>query len=636
MRKKAPGSRLQAPGLLFLAACASGGGMAPPDGAPVVDAAPEPDAACQAVPQCGFEVATYAPGAASVSLRGDFAPDGWTQGIAMTREGERFIATLPDLPDGTTFEYKFVVDGSWIVDAENPRSVPDGAGGRNSVAYVDCDRCPVQAFDWRDAILYFVLVDRFANGDPGNDAPVGGVETPANYQGGDLAGVLAKLREGYFDELGVNVLWLSCPFQNAAGVGAGADGHAYSAYHGYWPTNLETIDPRVGTEAVLREVIDEAHARGLKVVLDYVMNHMHEESALVSTHPDWFWPPPGEGGCVCGEGCSWDSEPDRFKCWFRPYLPDFDFRNEAARYYSVTNAADWAQRLGLDGYRLDAVKHIDMSWLTDLRERLSARVAVAGESFYLVGETYTGDRGLLKSFIDPATKLDGQFDFPHRAALVRHLLMRQGTMGELMAFLDDNDAFYGGGSVMGTFLGNHDLPRAVHLAEDQPLFGDWDGGKTRAWSNQPQAPAAREPYERLAVAYAVLLTTPGAPLIYYGDEVGMAGAGDPDNRRMMQFDGWSEPQTWLRDRIAAYAKVRATHEVLRRGRRATRGTTTNGAVYAMVNGAIKVWVAVNRGDNAVAAEGLPAGSYRDLVDGGTVTAPLDLPPRSALILEEMP
>jgi hypothetical protein len=103
---------------------------------------------------------------------------------------------------------------------------------------------------------------------------------------------------------------------------------------------------------------------------------------------------------------------------------------------------------------------------------------------------------------------------------------------------------------------------------------------------------------------------------------------------MMRWDGWSEPQLWLRGRIAAYGRVRAEKAVLRRGRRVTRGASADGAVYAMVNGAVKVWVAINRGDHPVPAEGLPAGRYLDLVDGGTVSAPLDLAPRSALILEE--
>jgi glycosidase len=609
---------------------------APHDGAPspTVDAAPEADAACPSVPSCDHSLSYRAPAAGSVELRGDFAPDGWQQGIAMRREGDRFVATLEDQPDGTVFEYKFLVDGAtWVTDPENARSVPDGAGGRNSVAYLDCDACPGQVFDWRDAVVYFVLVDRFANGDPGNDAPVGGVEMPANFQGGDLAGLREKIQEGYFEDLGVNVLWLSCPLTNAGGSFPGSDGHSYTAFHGYWPTDLATVDPRVGTEELLFQVIGEAQGRGMRVILDYVMNHVHQDSPLYAEHPDWFWP---LDGCVCGSGCSWDDEPDRLRCWFRSYLPDFDFRVEAARHYSVKNAVDWARRLGLDGYRLDAVKHIETSWLTDLRERLSAEVSVDGQPFYLVGETYTGDRGLLKSYIDPATKLDGQFDFPSRAAVIRHVLMRQGTMGDLMGFLDDNDAFYAPGTIMSTFLGNHDLPRVIHLAEDPPQFSEWDMGKARAWIDVPQAPQAREPYERLALAYAILLTTPGAPLIYYGDEYGVPGGGDPDNRRPMPWAGWSEPQLWLRDRIAAYARARAEHPVLRRGRRSTRGSSNDAAVYAMVNGAIKVWVAVNRGDVATEAVGLPAGSYVDLVDGGQVTAPLELGPRSALILQERP
>src|SRR5690606_22666441 len=114
-----------------------------------------------------------------------------------------------------------------------------------------------------------------------------------------------------------------------------------------------------------------AKARGIKIVLDYVMNHVHSESPIYAERPDWFWPlaKPGGGECVCGGGCGWGGDEGR-RCWFRPYLPDFDFTNPEARAYSVDNAIRWAIELGVDGYRLDAVKHIEEQWIRDLRDRL--------------------------------------------------------------------------------------------------------------------------------------------------------------------------------------------------------------------------------------------------------------------------
>lgn len=481
-------------------------------------------------------------------------------------------------------------------------------------------------------MIYFVLVDRFRNGDPSNDVSVPGVEDPADFHGGDLAGVMEAIEEGYFEDLGVNVLWLTAPFDNAGGAWLGDDGRNYSAYHGYWPDDLETIDARVGDEALLRATIDAAHARGLRVILDYVMNHVHQDSPLYAEHTDWFWPlDDGGGACVCGEGCGWDP-PDGLRCWFRPYLPDFDFRNQAARWWSVSNAVGWIKRTGADGYRLDAVKHIETSWVTDLRARVGAEVEVGDGVFYLVGETFTGDRGLIGSYVDPVTRLDGQFDFPLRAEVVRTVLMRQGGMDGLAAFLDGNDGFYAPGAVMGTFLGNHDLPRLIHLAEDVPQFGEWDSGKARGWSDQPSLPDDPDAFERAFVAYALLFTTRGAPLVYYGDEIGMAGAGDPDNRRPMQWSGLGAEQERLRERLAALAAIRAARPALRRGGRTTLGATGDVMVYRMSDGADEVIVALNRGDGDAATIGVPDGTWQELLGGESVVAPFTLPPRSAAIL----
>jgi glycosidase len=551
----------------------------------------------------------------------------------MVKNGDVFEATL-DVADEQVIVYKFVVDGTWMADPANSRTSPDGYGGQNSVLRVECDDCPEPpAIDWRDAVLYFVMLDRFANGDPSNDDPLG-LESAADYQGGDVAGLIDTIESGYFADLGVNALWITSPLDNADGSGIGTDGHYYSGYHGYWPKDLESPDPRVATEAELEELVEVAHAHGLKVVIDYVMNHVHSESPVYQDNPGWFWPNDnGSGGnCVCGAGCSWDDNYQRKRCWFTDYLPDFDFNNGDARRWSVQNAIAWAKRIGADGYRLDAVKHIEDAWLTDLRGRLTGEVEEE-QVFYLVGETYTGDRDLIKYYVNPDTMLDGQFDFPLRASILGTILRRSGSMSDLVGFLDSNASFYGDGAVMSTFLGNHDVPRSIHLAEDAPLWGDWDGGRERAWTNQPGLPSSPNPFERVAVAYTLLMTTPGIPLIYYGDEIGMPGAGDPDNRRFMQWDGYSSNQTWLRDRIARLAHVRAEHTALRRGTRRTLGTTSDVYTYEMSTPGDILIVVLNRGDDGENAPGVPPGTYTDLVTGETVTAPLQAPPRSGLILQ---
>ena len=163
---------------------------------------------------------------------------------------------------------------------------------------VDCGgSCPDDcAFDWHDAILYFVFTDRFNDGDESNNTPIGApeVEWPADFQGGDLQGVIDKL--DYLEELGINAVWLTAPYKNRSISGKGiADSHNYSGYHGYWPSPNDVggameIDPHWGTPEVLKELVDKAHARNMKVLLDYVMNHIDAASPLYQNHKDWFHP----------------------------------------------------------------------------------------------------------------------------------------------------------------------------------------------------------------------------------------------------------------------------------------------------------------------------------------------------------
>jgi glycosidase len=581
---------------------------------------------------CQVDFVYPAAGATSCELHGNFAADGWSQGVGMTRVGDHFAASL-ELPHGRTVQYKFVVDGAWLADPQGAR-VGDGQGGENSALVVDCGCAPHAAdFDWRDAVMYFVMLDRFADGDHANDSPLPGVAPAANFAGGDLEGLRQKIDAGYFDALGVNVLWISAPIDGADGTGVGDDGHAYTSYHGYWPKDLTQVESRVGDLKTLIAVTDAAHRRGMRVVMDYVMNHVHAESPLFTQHPDWFWPLQKDGHqCVCGDGCSWDA-PEGLRCWFRSYLPDFDFQNDAARAYSVGNAIDWIERAGIDGLRLDAVKHIETQWIYDLRARIAHEIEFAQKRIYLVGETYTGDKGLIRQYVNPDLLLTGQFDFPLRAEVARVLLGRHGAMSDLEAFLAANDGYYGAGAVMSTFLGNHDLPRAIHLAEDTPLFGEWDSGKGRSWSNLPVQPGGRAPYERLALGFTLLLTLPGVPLVYYGDEIGLAGGGDPDNRRPMPWSGTSADQDWLRGRFGTLAHLRAAHPALRRGTRSAVGAATDVLVYRMSEpGGESLVVAINRADVAASVPGVPGGAYHELISGTDLSSPGTIPARTAWVL----
>jgi glycosidase len=610
--------------------------------------------------RCAHTITYPDTGQREVELRGDWGGQAtWEAGKQMTKKGGLWTVDI-DIPYGRPIQYKFIVDGTWTVDEAQPTS---GEGGlrNNTFAGKTCEQStceeegelPPGVFDWRDSVIYFVFVDRFHNGNTSLDAAckVSGVTAPiADYQGGDWAGVTQKINEGYFNDLGVNTLWLTVPFENFGGKGVGWTGNPsapnglwFSGSHGYWPL-LNNEDPTqlehescFGSFDDLKALIAAAHAKGLKVLFDFAMVHVHSESRIYQQHNDWFWPnsKAGAPNCVCGSGCSWDTDTER--CWFTDYLPHWNYTNPAARQWSVDNAVAWVKKTvdaagnGVDGFRADAIKHVDLSWLTALRAKLKTDVTAQQspqQRFYMVGETYDfGNRDILKRYIDPATKLDGQFDFPLRRHVVDATIMRKMKMSDLASFMDTNDYFYGAGAVMSTFIGNHDLPRIIHLATGTPLWDDQgNDGKDRAWSNQPALVTEPEAYERVANGFSVLLTNRGAPLIYYGDEIGLPGAGDPDNRRFMQWGGYTAEQATLKSRIKRLLEIRSKHPALRRGTRATVISDNETWLYSRTSGKDKVWVAINRADIPKQISGLPSGALDELIAqrqeaGPTVTVP---------------
>ncbi|MFI5298143.1 MAG: alpha-amylase family glycosyl hydrolase, partial [Polyangiales bacterium] len=430
-----------------------------------------PPVCADALKRCAHTFTIPFAGETSVELRGDYRDGAWTAGDAMTKSGSTWTVTVP-IPWNQPVQYKFYVNNAtWELDPGNPATVTDSTGDKNSAlgastcAIYTCaepPKLPAGVFDWRDAVIYFVFVDRFFDGDSSNNgtAPAS-VLPPAQYKGGDWAGVKQKIDAGYFNTLGVNTLWLTVPVDNAddvAGIGTAPDTHEYSSYHGYWPRDPSKPEARFGTLSDLQAVVASAHAKNLKVLLDYAMVHVHTESPIYAAHPDWFFPSTTTTGanCVCGSAaCSWDTA--YTYCWFTPYLAHWNYTVTAAREASITDIMQWATSTGIDGFRLDAIKHVDGSWLTELRTRVQSDV-VAKETpqqrFYLVGETYDfANRDFIKSFIDPSAKLDGQFDFPLRLNLVQSVLMRTNGMDSLASFMDGNDGFYGTDAVMSTFVG---------------------------------------------------------------------------------------------------------------------------------------------------------------------------------------
>lgn len=616
-------------------------------------------------------------GATTVWISGTFtprpgAPTEWARdpsegALEMVNDGTGTWTLTSLVEPFGRHEYKLVIDGTdWIADPNADELIPDGFGGQNSVLFVCTTGCGELAeFDWRDAVMYFAMVDRFSDSDSRAD-PVAGVSDgdartgpSGQYEGGDLRGATARL--DYLADLGVTAVWLSAPYENrnlaGAAIDPASDMHTYSGYHGYWPSpaNIDYSDPRnptprpavesrIGTAADLRAFVDTAHGttgadgEPMKVLFDYVMNHVDIESGLYRAHNDWFARRDGRFP-LCGPDGLWDDPYWGTRCAFTAYLPAFDFDNAAARAWSVNDAVFWAREYDLDGYRLDAIKHVPLSWLTDLRSRLDAEFsAPAGGRFYLVGETFAyDDRDLLRRYVDPETMLDGQFDFPMKARLCEAVFRSDGDLGAYASWADGNDTFYGPTSIMTTWVGNHDIPRAIHFASGEIANCREGSNPGNGWDWRPSQPSTAAPYERLGVSFAIMMTNPGIPLIYYGDEVGLAGGGDPDNRRMMP---WTDAelnvhQRALRDRVRALARLRATNRALSRGRRRTTSADRDTWVYTMGgcgSSAPDVTVAINRSDMDRSVT-IPAGAYTDLFGGGAVSGgSVTLGARSYLVL----
>ena len=432
--------------------------------------------------------------------------------------------------------------------------------------------------DWRDAILYFVMTDRFEDGDPGNNQPVADAEWRTNYQGGDFAGVTKRINEGYFDDLGVGAIWLSWPVDNPDFSHPGGypaehycgmnpktaqyAGTTYTGYHGYWPSKLYQTDEHFGSMDELKGLVNAAHAHGIRILLDFTANHVHDSSPFYQDHSDDnFFHFPAE---IC-QDVGWDNKP--VTCWFVDYLPDLNYSNPSAVSEVLDYAVWWVKQSGCDGFRLDAVKHIEFEFIYQLRARVKKELELTGVDFYIVGETFTGDAGLIKSFIGP-DKIHGQFDFPANMSILQGFATQETGLGVMDEAVRSAKGVYGNGALMSNFIGNHDIARFISQASGMIDCGIWDvvSNIAQGWHSPPEAPSDEVPYRKLQLAFTYIMTIPGIPLIYYGDEFGLPGAGDPDNRRMMRFDnelGAHEKSTLAF--LKKLGQVRGSHLSLSRG-----------------------------------------------------------------------
>lgn len=469
-------------------------------------------------------------------------------------------------------------------------------------------------FDWRDAVIYEIMVDRYRGNSGATALALSDPTTPASRAGGTIAGITNSLDA--IQASGFNTIWMTPLYSNPSGTYVGADGRQYSSYHGYWPIDPRGIESLFGTEADVDALIAAAHSRSMRVLFDVVPNHVHQDSPYAKAHLNDGWFNNPNGKCICGTTCDWATHIE--DCWFAPYLPDLDWRNSAVSDQVTSDVSWWMDRFDADGIRIDAVPMMPRAANRRIAEKIRSKYDHPGNQSFLLGENYVDQSGydLLRYDLGPAG-LSSEFHFPLMWALRDVVAQENAGMTEVQAAIETGEqAWNGSGAIMSLIIGNHDVSRfsTVSNADDQ---GD-------TWTEAVQSTELLV-YEKQRFAMSVIYTLPGAPTVYYGDEVGLAGRADPDSRRVMPDDSvLTANQKATRDFVSKLARARSCSEALRRGTYRTIYADTENLVFQRT---------AESGDTAIVSfsraplhatlgvplPGISAGSYVDMLDGSTAS-----------------
>lgn len=355
---------------------------------------------------------------------------------------------------------------------------------------------------WRQQVIYLVMPDRFSNGNTSNDAlgqpncfdPA----SPTKFHGGDLQGLRNRL--GYIRDLGATAVWTTPVYKQVGIVNGNSCG-----YHGYWPDytnpNDTAIEPKLGTGADLTGLISDLKAGGQKYMMDMVVNHAGYGARIVSQNPSWFH-----------SNCTGDD----IVCPLAG-LPDFRQEDSAVATYLTNLSKTWVTNYAVDAIRMDTVKHVPNSYW---QNSWVPGVLASRPNTFLLGEAFlSGSASQLKPFLDAG--FDSTFNFPLRQALVDSV-GKGGSLDRVAGSMQDTVGTLGLDRTLlqVNLLDNHDVPRFV---------------------NEPGTGVAEsEIRARYGNALGLLMTLPGIPQLYYGNELGMYGANDPDNRRDMPGWAWTD------------------------------------------------------------------------------------------------
>ena len=415
-------------------------------------------------------------------------------------------------------------------------------------------------------VLYSLMIDRFHNGNKKNDWKMNSPEVLdiVDYQGGDIAGITQKIKDGFFNDLGITTIWISPITQNpwdAWGMNKFPNGNKYdntkaytkfSGYHGYWPIFATEVEKRFTTEEELHEMLAVAHAHGLNVILDYVANHMHINSPTLQEHPDWHTDsilPDGRRNFEL-----WDEA--RLTTWFDVHIPTLDLERPEVCAPMTDSALVWLEKFDFDGFRHDACKHIPLNYWRELGAKMKQRYP--NRHIWMIGETY-GDTKLIGSYVKSGL-LDSQFDFNIYHTAIDVFGKPNQSLKSINKTILESLAAYGSHHTMGNISGNHDKCRFISLAGGAVSWNESD--KAAGWERHigvtADGDAAREEaaYKAAMLLEVINLTIPGVPCIYQGDEYAEAGGNDPDNRHMMKFNGLTDRQQQFRDEVQKLVQLR--------------------------------------------------------------------------------
>lgn len=470
-----------------------------------------------------------------------------------------------------------------------------------------------------DDVIYLIMPDRFADGDSLNNLPplspqaAYGRSNPRAYHGGDFRGIINHLP--YLKELGVTALWLTPWYDNWNGVNTCDKPWCPNTYyHGYHAIDYYGVEDHFGDMATLRELIEKAHALGIKVIQDQVANHIGSRHPWVSDPPldDWFHGTLQhhlverfQNSILMSPHANIDDVRNTLDGWFSEDLPDMNQDEPEVARYEIQNALWWIGATGIDGIRQDTIQYMPRSFIRDLSNALHRQYP----KMWMVGEVFERDSAQTSFFIGGHTgwdgidtKLDSDFDFP-----LWQISLDVFTGKKPVRALRDQlkyDALYPDPLKIATLTNNHDTPRFMSL----------DGASL----------------EGAMLHTAFMLTVRGTPQLYYGEEIAMQGKEDPDNRRDFPggFAGDSQNAFAAKNRSVEeqrmwqcthdWIKVRQNHSALRSGRLTDLFYDEDSYAFARQDRIETVIIVFNRA-NAQKDITIPAAAI-NLRDGSKLTA----------------